>query len=97
MIRSVCVAVALLGTSAAFAQTAPQTAAASAGTPGTTATVATASGDKMICEHEEVLGSRLQGHRVCKTANQWAEDRRVQRAEIDRIQTQRSCNGNGTC
>ena len=93
MIRTVYLIIALLGATAAVAQTAPQAAATPTGKPGTPTTTATASGDKLICERQEVLGSRLQGRRVCKTASEWAEDRRLERAEVDRIQTQRSCAG----
>jgi hypothetical protein len=53
--------------------------------------------DKMICEHEEVLGSRLGGHRVCKPASQWAEERQQARAAVDRAQTNRGCGAGFSC
>jgi hypothetical protein len=46
--------------------------------------------EKVICEHEEVIGSRLEGRRVCKTASQWAADRAEARAAVDHSQTNRN-------
>jgi len=43
--------------------------------------------NKMICEEEEVLGSRLATKRVCMTRAEWAEQQRTDRALIDRSQT----------
>jgi hypothetical protein len=43
--------------------------------------------NKMICEDEEVVGSRLATKRVCMTRAQWAERRQNDRALIDRSQT----------
>lgn len=44
------------------------------------------SNDKVICEREEEIGSRLGGKKVCKTAAEWQEERRLQRQDIERIQ-----------
>ena len=52
--------------------------------------------NQVVCEKQEVLGSRIATQRICKTRAQWAEDRRLDRMEIDRVQTQRgSCDGKG--
>ncbi len=97
--------VALLGGSNALAQAAATTTATSA-TMTTTptdpaaaakATAAAKSTDRMICEHEEVLGSRLQGRRVCKTASQWAQERQEARDEVMRAQTMRGCGDGNHC
>ncbi|GAA4812450.1 hypothetical protein GCM10023232_04650 [Sphingosinicella ginsenosidimutans] len=43
--------------------------------------------DRMICRRITQTGSRLQGERVCMTAAQWAEQRRIQRSDIEHAQT----------
>jgi len=45
--------------------------------------------DKMICEKQEVLGSRLAVRRVCKTRAQWEDQKRVDREDLERTQQQR--------
>lgn len=108
MMRLILVAtIALLGGSHALAQTTTSTttvtstttptdpaAPAKAATATATATAAKSS-DRMICEREEVLGSRLQGRRVCKTASQWAQERQDARDAVMRAQTMRGCGSNG--
>src|SRR5262249_28750135 len=89
----------LLAATAASAQFAPAAAPepAVATTPAKTPATATAAKpktDRMICENQEGLGSRLQGHRVCKSASQWAAERRDAQDEIQRAQTNR--NGPGS-
>ena len=42
--------------------------------------------NKLICESEEQIGSRLAKHRVCLTAEQWKEKHREQRELTDEIQ-----------
>lgn len=49
--------------------------------------------NEIVCERQEELGSRLGGQKVCKTRAQWAEDRRVARQDIDKVQTQRGTSG----
>lgn len=41
---------------------------------------------RKICESVEVTGSRLGARRVCMTAEQWAEQRRAQREDLQRAQ-----------
>lgn len=59
----------LFANSAAAAQTTP--------TPAAVTTATTAPTDpaqaKMICRTEEVLGSRIGGHKICHTKAQWNE------------------------
>lgn len=43
--------------------------------------------DKIICENQAELGSRLATKRVCLTRAQWDEKRRQDRALIERSQT----------
>lgn len=51
--------------------------------------------NRMVCEKQEVLGSRLATKRVCKTAAEWEAERAASRQVIDRSQTQRGTSGSG--
>ncbi len=42
--------------------------------------------DKIICERQDQIGSRLGAKKVCKTAAQWAEERRTERNDLEKIQ-----------
>lgn len=55
---------------------------------------APAKANKMICRSVEVLGSRLQKNKVCMTSSEWAEQRRVDRMNIDKAQRFRTTQGN---
>ncbi len=46
--------------------------------------------DRMVCEREEQIGSRLGARKVCKTVREWQEQRRVHREEVERVQQQNS-------
>ena len=48
--------------------------------------------NEVVCERQEDTGSRLSSHRICKTRAEWAEERRGNRMDIDKIQTQRGTN-----
>jgi invasion protein IalB len=48
--------------------------------------------NQVVCEKQEETGSRLASKRVCMTRSQWAEQRRLDRQDIDRAQTQKSMN-----
>ena len=45
--------------------------------------------NEVICEKQQVLGSRLATRRVCKTRSQWAQDRLDDRQDLERRQVQR--------
>lgn len=45
--------------------------------------------NEIICEKQEEIGSRIASQRVCKTRAEWAEEKRSNRQDIDKIQTQR--------
>jgi len=50
--------------------------------------------NEVVCEKQEVLGSRVASKKICMTRAEWAERRRVERLEIDRAQVNRgSCEG----
>lgn len=44
--------------------------------------------NRMICEKQGVLGSRLATKRVCMTAAEWAAQRAAERQLIEKIQLQ---------
>jgi hypothetical protein len=45
--------------------------------------------NEVVCEKEQDTGSRLLSKKVCMSRAQWAEQRRIERMEIDKAQTQR--------
>lgn len=45
--------------------------------------------NEIVCEKQEQLGSRIASQRVCKTRAEWAEERRLNRQDIEKVQTQR--------
>lgn len=45
--------------------------------------------NEIVCEKQEVIGSRLASEKVCKTRAEWAEERRTSRMDLDKVQTQR--------
>lgn len=50
--------------------------------------------NEVVCEKQEVIGSRLASKKVCMTRSEWAERRRLERLEIDKAQVGRgSCDG----
>ncbi len=53
--------------------------------------------NKIICEKQEVLGSRLAVKRVCMTRAEWADQRRVDRQNIERQQVNGGCVREGGC
>lgn len=42
--------------------------------------------EKMVCITEAVVGSRLGGHRICRTAAEWERDRREGQDDVERAQ-----------
>lgn len=75
------VAIAALATIAAAAGAVAQEPAQPKGTPEP---------DRVICRNIAEIGSRIASHRVCMTAAQWAEQRRLQRMDTERTQSQQS-------
>ena len=77
-----------------FAVAAPASAQnASPAQPTAPAAAKNKSGDRMICERQEEIGSRLGGKKVCKTAAQWELERQQNRQTIDQVQQQATANG----
>lgn len=50
--------------------------------------------DKVICRATKVIGSRLKGASVCKTATEWRADQMEQRRTVEKGQNQRVTSGN---
>ena len=42
--------------------------------------------DRIVCEREEQIGSRLGARKVCKTVREWQEQRRIPRADFEKVQ-----------
>lgn len=51
--------------------------------------------NQIVCEKQEVIGSRIATKKVCMTRGQWAEQQQSDRMETERVQTQRGCTKNG--
>ncbi len=45
--------------------------------------------ERLICRSVKETGSRLSSRRVCQTAAQWAEQRRITRQDVERSQVTR--------
>lgn len=54
-----------------------------------------AAADPVICEKEEVTGSRLATRKVCMTRSQWEDARRQDRMNLEKTQTQRGMEASG--
>jgi hypothetical protein len=49
--------------------------------------------NEVVCQKQQVLGSRLQTRRVCKTRAEWADMQSQDRQELEQKQTQRFMKG----
>jgi invasion protein IalB len=49
--------------------------------------------NRIICERQEEIGTRLGGKKVCKTAAQWDEERQQERDALDKFQRQNTSTG----
>ena len=45
--------------------------------------------NEIVCEKQEVIGSRLNFQKICKTRAEWAEERRSSRMDLEKTQVQR--------
>jgi hypothetical protein len=50
-------------------------------------------GDQLVCRNLAETGSRLVKKRVCMTRDEWAEQKRAQREELERTQNRSSFPG----
>jgi len=49
--------------------------------------------NRIICEREDQLGSRLGGQKVCKTWQQWQQDRAEHRDTLEDVQRKNTSTG----
>ncbi len=82
-LRAIVVVAAAFGATGSFAAPTPQSA-----TPSSTV-AKSPDPNEVICERQEVLGSRLQTKRICMTRSEWADVKSQDRQAIERAQTQR--------
>lgn len=75
----------------ASAPAAAQTAAATA--PAATSQKPADPNNEVVCEKQEITGSRLGSRRICMTRAKWAERRLQDRQEIEKAQTNRGMKG----
>lgn len=92
-VASIVIAGTLLCASAAAVAGQTPTSTPEAPAPTAQAKDKAADPNKIICEKQEVLGSRLAVRRVCMTRAQWADLRSQDRQEIDKVQVRRGMNG----
>lgn len=45
--------------------------------------------NEVVCEKQEEIGSRIATKRVCMTRSQWAEQRRLDRQDVEKAQIDR--------
>ena len=77
----------------AIVMSAPAIAADTAPPASRPASQKAADPNEIICEKQEVVGSRLATRRVCRTRAEWADLRLQDRQEIERVQVQRGIKG----
>jgi hypothetical protein len=58
------------------------------------ATAPKADPNEVVCQKQEVVGSRLAVRRICKTRAEWADLQIQDRQEIERVQVRRGMPGN---
>ena len=80
IVRVVCAMSLLAGTSALAQQSVQQPAQSAKKPPDP---------NEIVCEKQKDTGSRLAMHKVCMTRGEWAEQRRLDRQAIEKIQVQR--------
>jgi hypothetical protein len=51
--------------------------------------------NRIVCEKEEVIGSRLAAKKICLTAAQWQEQKARHREQLEKFQQQNTSTGPG--
>jgi hypothetical protein len=67
-------------------QAVAQLPAQQASAPAATQPAKASADDKIVCEREEQIGSRLGSRKVCMTVRQWSEQRRLERQDLEKVQ-----------
>ena len=91
LIVSIVTTSAALAASPATAQSQPQQPTQTAPSTNPKATAS----DPVICEKEEIIGSRLATHKICMTRSQWEDARSQDRMNLEKTQTQRGMEASG--
>ena len=87
-------AFALVASAAALLASAPAAAeTAAAAAPAATGQKAADPNNEVVCEKQEITGSRIGSRRICMTRAKWAERRLQDRQEIEKAQTNRGMKG----
>lgn len=76
-------------TAAAFGASSPAAAQQSSAPPSSSTVKKAHDPSEIVCEKQEVIGSRLTTKRVCLTRAQWADLRTQDRQDTERVQLQR--------
>jgi hypothetical protein len=84
-LRIVVLVAATLGASGSFAAQAQQNTSASSGTTA----AKPIDPNEVVCERQEVIGSRLATKKVCMTRSQWADAKAQDRQDVEKAQTMR--------
>ena len=84
-LRTIVLVTAAFGATSSFAAQTSQSSTSSSGT----VVVKSLDPNEVVCERQEVLGSRLQSKRICMTRSEWAEQKSQDRQNIERVQMQR--------
>jgi len=71
----------------------PAMAQAQTAAPATQPPKAGPNPNEVICQKQEVIGTRLGTKKVCKTRAEWADSRTQDRHELERVQTQKGSAG----
>jgi hypothetical protein len=66
-----------------------QPSAAPTQTQAATDKKSTENSNEIVCQKQEVTGSRLGVKRICMTRSEWADRRMQDRQELERVQVQR--------
>jgi predicted secreted protein len=86
-------AFALAASAAALLASTPAAAETAAAAAPATGQKAADPNNEVVCEKQEITGSRLGTRRICLTRAKWAERRLQDRQEIEKAQTNRGMKG----
>lgn len=76
----------LIAAAAFSVQAVAQQPATQTSTPAAAQRGKSSADDRMVCEREEQIGSRLGARKVCMTVRQWAEKARLERQDVEKVQ-----------
>ena len=90
MLKLICVSTAIAMIAGAAA---PAAAQAQATPPAASQPTSDTRANEIVCQKQEVTGSRLGVKRICKTRAEWADAQLQDRQEVDRVQSRRGMKG----